>query len=95
MTFIFLPDAYEEMVQAGIHYELEQDGLGWRFRKEVDDVIVSIVRNPFLWRERRDGCRRVNLPIFPYYIAYTVRGETVVVIAVAHAQRRPDIGWID
>lgn len=43
-----------------------------------------------LRRERPGGYRRVNLTGFPYYIAYFIRGEHIVVAAVAHASRHPD-----
>jgi hypothetical protein len=57
---------------------------------EVSDVIDRILFDPYLWRERRGGYRRVNLPVFPYYIAYFIRRDTLVVAAVAHAKRKPN-----
>ncbi len=36
------------------------------------------------------GYRRVNLPGFPYYVAYFIRGEQVLVAAVGHGSRHPD-----
>jgi hypothetical protein len=36
------------------------------------------------------GFRRVNCPVFPYFIAYFIRGDTVVIAAVAHGSRHPD-----
>lgn len=48
------------------------------------------VRQPLLWRERGGGYRRVNIPGFPYYVAYIIRGERVLVTAVGHASRHPD-----
>ena len=39
---------------------------------------------------REGGYRRVNCPVFPYFIAYIVRSETIVIIAVAHSHRKPD-----
>jgi hypothetical protein len=32
--------------------------------------------------------------IFPYYIAYIVRGNVLWILAIAHSHRRPDY-WID
>jgi plasmid stabilization system protein ParE len=90
MTYIFLPDAKEEMFDAALTYEEEQTGLGRRFRDEVDAVVNSILGNPLLWRERRGGYRRVNFPIFPYHIVYIVRAQTIIIVAVAHGSRQPE-----
>jgi plasmid stabilization system protein ParE len=61
---------------------------------EVLEVCRLIVQQPVLWRERLGGYRRVNCPVFPYYIAYVIRGDRIVVMAVAHAHRRPGY-WRD
>jgi hypothetical protein len=55
----------------------------------LHSVIESILRNPTLWRERQGGYRRVNFAIFPYNIIFVVRGQTIVIIAIAHGSRRP------
>jgi plasmid stabilization system protein ParE len=94
MTYIFLPDAQEELFTVALDFELEQRGLGQRFREEADRVVNTIVQNPLLWRQRQGGYRRVNFPIFPYYIVYVVRGQTIVIIAVAHGSRKPEY-WKD
>jgi hypothetical protein len=31
------------------------------------------------------GYRRVNCPVFPYYVAFIMRGGKIVITAVAHA----------
>ena len=36
----------------------------------------------------------MNLSVFPFYIAYAIRSETVVLLAVAHAARKPEY-WAD
>ncbi len=41
-------------------------------------------------RLRAGNYRRVNLSVFPFYIAYVIRGETVVLLAVAHSAREPE-----
>jgi plasmid stabilization system protein ParE len=94
MKFEFLPEARAELLDAATYYESKEIGLGVRYRNEVAHVIGSIVADPTLWRERSGGYRRVNCPIFPYYIAYFVRAETILIAAVAHARRRPGY-WRD
>ena len=79
MTLEILPEAGSELYAAAEYYEAQEPGLGWRFRCEVLEVCESIHRQPFLWRERRGGYRRVNCPVFPYHVAYFIREERVVV----------------
>ena len=63
--------------------------MGSRFRNEISHVIQRITADPYLWRERDGGFRRVNCPVFPYYIAYFIRGEKILIAAVAHGHRKP------
>ena len=86
----FLPEALAELQYATGDYEAKVEGLGVRSRTEVETSCEAIVGFPFLWRERKEGCRRVNLPGFPYYISYIVRKELILVVAVPHAKRHPD-----
>lgn len=86
----FLPEALEDAVGAVEFYEECTSGLGARFRLEVESACSAIVRQPLLWSERQGGFRRVNLPGFPYYIAYFIRNERIIVAAIGHAARHPD-----
>jgi hypothetical protein len=90
MTLDFLPEAAAEFYQAAERYEDRAEGLGHRFRCEVLEVCGLIVQQPLLWRERPGGFRRVNCPVFPYYVAYFIRGDLILVAAVAHGHRHPD-----
>jgi len=94
MMYEFLPEAREELVEAAVYYESKEGGLGVRFRNEVGHVVGRIVDDPYLWRERSGGYRRVNCPIFPYYVAYFIRADTILIAAVAHGRRRPGY-WRD
>jgi len=89
MTLDFLPEAVKELEAASLWYESQEAGLGIRFRNEVSHVVGKIVADPLLWRERSGGWRRVNCPVFPYYVAYFIRGDAILVAAVAHGHRRP------
>jgi len=89
MIVEFLEDAEQEMVEAALWYESKEVGLGVRFRDEVAHVIERIVEDPLLWRERSGGYRRVNCPVFPYYISFFIRGSRIIIAAVAHGHRKP------
>lgn len=89
MTLVFLAEAVAEFAEAADFYESRESGLGVRFRQEIEHACRFIERNPSLTRMRRGGYRRVNCPVFPYYVAYILRGDRVIVVAVAHGHRRP------
>ena len=90
MNLEFLQEAKVEFYEAANYYEKKEKNLGKRFRDEVRVVCSAILEHPVIWRERLDGFRRVNLPVFPYYIAYFIRGDTILIAAVAHSSRHPD-----
>jgi plasmid stabilization system protein ParE len=86
----FLPEAADEIAAATEYYETRVPGLGARFRREVESISGAVVQHPLLWRERAGGYRRVNFPGFPYYLAFFLRDERILIAAVAHASRHPD-----
>lgn len=84
MNLEWLAEAEEEFIEAALWYERREPGLGVRFRNEVARILDRILMDPLLWREQPGGYRRVNCPVFPYYIAYFIRGERIVIAAIAH-----------
>ena len=86
----FLPEAAAEVSAATEYYEARVSGLGVRFRREIESVCSAIVQHPLLWRERPGRYRRVNLPGFPYYVAFFMREDRILVAAVGHASRHPN-----
>ena len=82
------PEADTEFAAQVEYYEDQQPGLGQRFYSEVIGCLDWIAENPALPRLRQ-SYRRVNLKVFPFYIAYVVEGDLVWVLAIAHGRRRP------
>ncbi len=68
-----LQQAFEELNDAVAYYEEQQIKLGLRLKDEVDQHVNWILDNSTIPQVRRGGYRRVNLKVFPYYIAYIVR----------------------
>ena len=89
MIVEFLEEAEQELTEAALWYESREPGLGRRFRDDVAHVVDRIATDPLLWRERDGGYRRVNCPVFPYFVAYFIREQRVIVAAVAHGHRKP------
>lgn len=89
MRVEFTAEARHDLFEAVDYYEEKELGLGQRFRDQTAEVLRSVISAPFLWRERIGGYRRVNYPVFPYYLAYVIREDALVVVAVAHGSRKP------
>jgi hypothetical protein len=94
MKKIILRQAFHELNDAVEYYEERQTGLGLRLKDEVDQHVNWILNNSTVPRIRRGGYRRVNLKIFPYYIAYIVLEDTIWIIAIANEYRKPEY-WIN
>lgn len=94
MNVDFTTEARKDLFEAAEYYENREQGLGMRFRDEIAAVLTAAARVPCLWRERKAGYRRVNCPVFPYYIAYVIREDFLIVVAVAHGSRKPGF-WHD
>ena len=93
MKLVILPQASLELQEAVEYYEAEQSGLGERLWDEFDQHLGWILENFGLPRMRSGDYRRVNLKVFPYYIAYAVRGEAIVILAISHSARKPEL-WV-
>lgn len=94
MIVKFLPQAKSELLDAVQYYESQLNGLGERFWVEVDQHITWIAENPEVPRTRDGGHRRVNLRVFPYYVAYVIRDPVIWILSIAHGHSLPEY-WID
>jgi plasmid stabilization system protein ParE len=93
VNVIFVPAARDELLDAIAYYEDAREGLGHRFKEEVDRCIRWISDHHDLYRLRPTGYRRINLRVFPYHIPFITRGSALWILAVAHSARKPEY-WI-
>ena len=94
MTTEVLREAEEELTEAVGHYEEIEAGLGLRLKDEVRAAILWLRNNSGLPRVRPGGYQRVNLKVFPYYVAYFIWEDRIWILAVAHGHRRPEY-WLE
>jgi plasmid stabilization system protein ParE len=94
MRVIFSKYARQELDDATHYYEIEYQGLGKRFRDEVQKAAKRISEYPEAWSVERGEVRKCILHKFPYKLLYSVESNHVFIIAVAHQHRRPDY-WIE
>ncbi len=90
---IILPLAKQDIKKAASWYNSKQKGLGSQFTKQVRNKVLFIRQNPEAVNIRYDGIRTAVLDAFPFMVHYTVddNQKTVIIVAVFHTSRNPDI----
>lgn len=94
MKVRFLTIARQEVNEAYNWFENKTAGKGLEFLDELDRAVRLVTAYPHSSPEIEPGVRRCIFAHFPYALLYGVENDTIVVVAVAHAHRRPDY-WID
>ena len=89
MQYEFHPEAEWEFVAQAAYYESEMVGLGDRFAGEVERVVELLLGRPESGESIDAQLRHFVRRRFPHSIIYSVIGETLVIVAVAHARREP------
>jgi plasmid stabilization system protein ParE len=93
------PDARAEVRSAALWYDQRRTGLGDEFIGEVSATLDRIANAPESYppwpRTRTAGplIRKATIQPFPYVIAFEKHEQHVLVLAVAHAKRRP-LYWL-
>lgn len=77
------------MIEASLFYEARSEGLGLEFLDGVQRLIELVREHPKLGQSVLGGFRRVVLRRFPFSLIYSEERNEIVIIAVAHAKRRP------
>jgi len=94
MKINILEIARTELDDATLFYELEEPGLGRRFKREVRRAIQRIRAYPQSGPIERGDVRKCLVHTFPYKILYSIQEQEILVLAIAHQHRKPDY-WID
>ncbi len=95
MTLEIAEAAREEVEAAAARYDHKRPGLGDEFVEAILSATAVICSHPnawAIWPEVSQGAipvRRYVMDRFPFSIGFQVLGDTVRVVTVAHASRRP------
>ena len=85
-----LPEARQDFEDALAWYAARNREVAVAFVGAVDDSLAAICRHPDFFRLIDDQHRVFTMRRFPYRIVYrTPRVDLVLVVAIAHAKRRP------
>lgn len=85
------PEAEGDLKKAFSWYEDKRKGLGYDFLLQVDAGIRFIERNPEIFPAEYKGTRRHLIKRFPYKIIYLIEKEKIIIFAIIHGKRSPDL----
>ena len=85
----YLEEALQEAEAAARWYAERSVTAAAGFSDEIDAAESAILRLPEAWPPYDHGTRRYLLQRFPFSVVYRVEARRVVIVAVAHARRRP------
>jgi plasmid stabilization system protein ParE len=84
-----LPQAVAEGREAREFYLSKSTAVEEAFRLEIEDAIAMIRDHPETWPTYVLGTRRFILNRFPYSLVYRTDGTDSLIVAIAHAKRKP------
>ncbi len=90
-NIIIRPDAKKDLGDSYQWYQDHVPGLGVEFMYCVDEALDRIVENPNLYQEIYKNVRRVLTRRFPYGIFYIIEGNDIIILAVFHVKRDPQL----
>lgn len=76
-----------DLEEAMTWYENSQRGLALKFFTNVEQAKEKILANPNAYQTIIPGVRRILIKKFPYKLFYTVSGNKIFIIGLAHAKR--------
>ncbi len=90
MNYWLHPEAQEDLREAAEFYR-EQAGnaLSQSFLAEFEHAVELLLQYPRLGPVWRRGNRRLVTRRFPFAVIYTIHGEQIRIIAVAHQSKHP------
>jgi toxin ParE1/3/4 len=89
VTFRSFRPPRKSFLHAVAWYEEERSGLGAEFLAEVERATRRIIAFPQHGSPYLVGTRRIVLRRFPYSVVYWPDASDLLVVAVAHARRKP------
>ena len=95
MTYSLLitEDAELDLADAALWYEVRKPNLGHEFIESVESVLQFLQTSPMTFRLREENVRIALVKRFPYKVIYTLEDNLVIVHAIMHAKRDPNI-WV-
>lgn len=92
IQLLFHAEVEDDLKDAARWYDGRRAGLGDDFMEIVEETLEKVVSNPYRYAPLERDVRCVRMKRFPYGIFfYVFREQVVVVLAVVHKSRDPEI----
>lgn len=91
LAVVFRHAARREFDEAALWYEDRRPGLGVQFVSEIDHAINMTAVNPERFPILHRDVRCVRVRRFPYSVFFRAESRRIVVLAVFHARRDPNV----
>jgi plasmid stabilization system protein ParE len=88
---ILRPLAQAEFDSAANWYEQRRAGLGAAFTSAVRKVMTTIAATPDRYPAVYQDVREAAVSRYPYAVYYRIESNQVIVLAVFHTSRDPDV----
>jgi plasmid stabilization system protein ParE len=85
----YLPGARCDFDESFDWYSARSTRAAMNFVNAVDAALAAVAANPLRFAAVDDVHRECAVRRFPFRIIYRIVGDRIVVVAVAHAKRRP------
>ena len=85
----YLDEAVDEAEAAARWYAERSASAAAGFSEEIDTAESAIADFPHAWPPFDYGTRRYLLRRYPFAVIYRVESQHILIVAVAHAHRRP------
>jgi plasmid stabilization system protein ParE len=85
----FLPGARRDFDESFDWYSQRSAQAAIRFANAVDAALMTVAGNPMLFATRDGVHRECPVKKFPFRLIYRLAESRVLVVALAHAKRRP------
>ena len=90
MKYLLHPEALQDLRDAAAFYrDRAGSSVSQSLLASFEHAAGLLLRHPQLGVLWRHGKRRLIIQRFPYSIIYTVSGDEIRILAVAHHSRRP------
>ncbi len=89
MKLVLSQNARLEIEESKEYYNLQKETLGDEFKRDIQSAIDNIKKSPNLYPNISENIKRTLLHRFPFSIFYTIKEDTILILAVAHQHRRP------
>ncbi len=86
-------DALQDIQEATDWYNLQVEGLGSRFQKQVKFQIDSLKNDALIYTNRYSDVRCMLIKDFPFMLHYIIEESvsSIIVFAVIHTSKNPKI----